>query len=164
MPLRYDRVPPLDRPRDGSPVARGAVEPRVRRIPRLAGVKALLERRGFAAILAARLMPGVPATGLYYAVGVSAVRRVEFIAAIAIGGRDLCDPRLDEPLGLARLRQRLGELDEERDGTVGWRGEHTGRSADGAERDAATASPTRVASCILVVTVWRTPRASPRLV
>ena len=43
-----------------------------------------------------------------------------------VRGRDLCDPRLDETLGLARLRQSLGELDEELDGTVGWRREHTG--------------------------------------
>jgi uncharacterized membrane protein YdjX (TVP38/TMEM64 family) len=66
-------------------VARGAVEPRVRRSPRLARVNALLERRGFAAILAARLMPGVPASGLYYAAGVSPVRRPAFTAAIASG-------------------------------------------------------------------------------
>jgi uncharacterized membrane protein YdjX (TVP38/TMEM64 family) len=66
-------------------VARGAVEPRVRRSRRLARVHALLERRGFAAILAARLMPGVPASGLYYAAGVSPVRRSEFTAAIAVG-------------------------------------------------------------------------------
>jgi uncharacterized membrane protein YdjX (TVP38/TMEM64 family) len=66
-------------------VARGTVEPRVRRSPRLARVHAVLERRGFAAILAARLMPGVPASGLYYAAGVSPVRRSAFTAAIAIG-------------------------------------------------------------------------------
>jgi uncharacterized membrane protein YdjX (TVP38/TMEM64 family) len=66
-------------------VARGAVEPRVRRSARLAGVSALLVRRGFAAILAARLMPGVPASGLCYAAGVSPVNRSSFTAAIAIG-------------------------------------------------------------------------------
>jgi uncharacterized membrane protein YdjX (TVP38/TMEM64 family) len=66
-------------------VARGTVEPRVRRSSRLARVSALLERRGFAAVLAARLMPGVPATGLYYAAGASPVRRPPFVAAIAIG-------------------------------------------------------------------------------
>jgi uncharacterized membrane protein YdjX (TVP38/TMEM64 family) len=65
--------------------ARGAVEPRVQRSRRLARVNALLERRGFAAILAARLMPGVPASGLYYAAGVSPVRRSAFAAAMAIG-------------------------------------------------------------------------------
>jgi len=66
-------------------LARGAVEPRVRRSPRLQRVNALLERRGLAAILAARLMPGVPASGLHYAAGVSSVRRSAFTAAIAIG-------------------------------------------------------------------------------
>ena len=66
-------------------VARGPVEPRVRGSRRLARVHALLEQRGFAAILAARLMPGVPATGLYYAAGVSPVRRSPFMAAITIG-------------------------------------------------------------------------------
>jgi uncharacterized membrane protein YdjX (TVP38/TMEM64 family) len=66
-------------------VARGAVEPRLRRSPRLQRVNALLERRGLAAILAARLMPGVPASGLHYAAGVSPVRRSAFTTAIAIG-------------------------------------------------------------------------------
>ena len=46
---------------------------------------ALLERRGFAAVLAARLMPGMPATGLHYAAGVSPVRARGFAGAIAIG-------------------------------------------------------------------------------
>jgi uncharacterized membrane protein YdjX (TVP38/TMEM64 family) len=66
-------------------VARGAVEPHIRRSPRLARLNAQLERRGFAAILAARLMPGAPASGLYYAAGVTSVRRSAFTAAIAIG-------------------------------------------------------------------------------
>jgi uncharacterized membrane protein YdjX (TVP38/TMEM64 family) len=48
-------------------------------------LQALLERRGFAAILAARLMPGVPASGLYYAAGLSPVRYGAFTAAITIG-------------------------------------------------------------------------------
>ena len=39
----------------------------------------------FAAILAARLMPGVPATGLHYAAGVSPVGTRAFAAAMAIG-------------------------------------------------------------------------------
>jgi uncharacterized membrane protein YdjX (TVP38/TMEM64 family) len=55
------------------------------RSPRLVRLQGLLERRGFAAILAARLMPGVPASGLYYAAGVSPVRYGAFTAAIAIG-------------------------------------------------------------------------------
>jgi uncharacterized membrane protein YdjX (TVP38/TMEM64 family) len=52
---------------------------------RLERVTALLERRGFAAVLAARLMPGVPASALHYAAGVSPVRGRAFAAAIAIG-------------------------------------------------------------------------------
>jgi uncharacterized membrane protein YdjX (TVP38/TMEM64 family) len=65
--------------------ARGVVERAVLRKPRLARVHALLDRRGFAAILAARLMPGVPAGGLHYAAGVSPVQAWSFAAAIAIG-------------------------------------------------------------------------------
>lgn len=53
--------------------------------PRFARLKALIERRGFAAVLAARLTPGVPATGLHYAAGVSPVRPRAFLAAMAIG-------------------------------------------------------------------------------
>jgi uncharacterized membrane protein YdjX (TVP38/TMEM64 family) len=55
------------------------------RSPRVARLQALLARRGFAAILAARLMPGVPASGLYYVAGVSPVRYGAFTAAITIG-------------------------------------------------------------------------------
>jgi uncharacterized membrane protein YdjX (TVP38/TMEM64 family) len=65
--------------------ARGAVEQLVARNARLAKIDALLERRGFGAVLAARLMPGVPATGLHYAAGVSPVGVRAFAAAIAIG-------------------------------------------------------------------------------
>jgi uncharacterized membrane protein YdjX (TVP38/TMEM64 family) len=65
--------------------ARQPVQILVRRKPRLARSQALLERRGFAAILAARLTPGVPATGLHYAAGVSTVRPRAFAGAIAIG-------------------------------------------------------------------------------
>jgi uncharacterized membrane protein YdjX (TVP38/TMEM64 family) len=67
-------------------IAAGGVAQRlVQRSPRLARVNEQLERRGFTAILAARLMPGVPATGLHYAAGASAVRYGAFTAAIAIG-------------------------------------------------------------------------------
>jgi uncharacterized membrane protein YdjX (TVP38/TMEM64 family) len=66
-------------------LARGPALRLVRRSTKLARAHARLERRGFAAVLAARLMPGVPASGLYYAAGVSPVRRGEFTAAIAIG-------------------------------------------------------------------------------
>src|SRR6188472_189540 len=66
-------------------VGRGPAGRLAERSPRLARLQALVERRGFAAVLAARLMPGVPATGLYYAAGVSPVRPRAFTAAIAIG-------------------------------------------------------------------------------
>jgi uncharacterized membrane protein YdjX (TVP38/TMEM64 family) len=57
----------------------------VRGSARLAHATALLERRGFAVVLAARLLPGVPATGLHYAAAVSPVRARAFVGAIAIG-------------------------------------------------------------------------------
>ena len=56
----------------------------VARSPRLARIDAHLERRGFAAILAARLTPGVPATGLYYVAGASRLRPGAFVAAMAV--------------------------------------------------------------------------------
>jgi uncharacterized membrane protein YdjX (TVP38/TMEM64 family) len=65
--------------------ARGPAARLVRRSAKLSRVHALLGERGFASILAARLMPGVPATGLYYAAGVSPVGHRSFVAAIAIG-------------------------------------------------------------------------------
>ena len=66
-------------------VARSSLEPLLRRTERLAKVRALLARRGFAAVLAARLMPGVPAGGLHYVAGVSPVSARAFAAAMAIG-------------------------------------------------------------------------------
>jgi uncharacterized membrane protein YdjX (TVP38/TMEM64 family) len=48
-------------------------------------VISLLERRGFVAMLAARLMSGVPATGLYYVAGVAAVGVPAFVAAMVLG-------------------------------------------------------------------------------
>ena len=69
-------------------VARTAAPGRTGRLlarsPRLARVDALLERRGFAAVLAARLTPGVPATGLHYVAGASRVRLGSFVAAMAV--------------------------------------------------------------------------------
>jgi uncharacterized membrane protein YdjX (TVP38/TMEM64 family) len=65
--------------------ARGPAERLIARSAKLASIDSLLERRGFAAILASRLMPGVPATALHYAAGVSQVRPRAFAAAIAIG-------------------------------------------------------------------------------
>jgi uncharacterized membrane protein YdjX (TVP38/TMEM64 family) len=64
---------------------RRAAERLVARSAKLASVDGLLGRHGFAALLAARLMPGVPATGLHYAAGVSQVRLRAFAAAMAIG-------------------------------------------------------------------------------
>jgi uncharacterized membrane protein YdjX (TVP38/TMEM64 family) len=66
-------------------LARERVESMVANRDRLSRLHGLLDRRGFQAILAARLMPGVPATGLHYAAGVSPVRVRGFTAAIAIG-------------------------------------------------------------------------------
>jgi uncharacterized membrane protein YdjX (TVP38/TMEM64 family) len=66
-------------------LGRGPARRLADRSPRLARLQALLERRGFAAVLAARLMPGVPASGLHYAAGLSPVRYGAFTAAIAIG-------------------------------------------------------------------------------
>src|SRR5947209_19464285 len=64
-------------------IARGAARQTVERLvrdkPRLARVFTLLEQRGFAVMLAARLTPGVPATGLHYAAGVSPVRIRAFL-------------------------------------------------------------------------------------
>jgi uncharacterized membrane protein YdjX (TVP38/TMEM64 family) len=62
----------------------GGTDRLVARSTRLAKIDALLDRRGFAAILAARLTPGVPATGLHYAAGASRVRAGAFIAAMAV--------------------------------------------------------------------------------
>jgi uncharacterized membrane protein YdjX (TVP38/TMEM64 family) len=64
--------------------ASGPAKRLVARSTRLAKVDALLERRGFAAILAARLTPGVPATGLHYVAGASRVRPGAFVAAMAV--------------------------------------------------------------------------------
>jgi uncharacterized membrane protein YdjX (TVP38/TMEM64 family) len=66
-------------------VARGAATRTMRRSAKLERVHTVLEQRGFAAVLAARMMPGVPATGLYYAAGISPVAPRAFTAAIAIG-------------------------------------------------------------------------------
>jgi uncharacterized membrane protein YdjX (TVP38/TMEM64 family) len=69
----------------GRTAARSQVREMVSRRPRWTRAQRLLERRGFQAVLAARLMPGMPATGLHYAAGVSPVRTGSFAAAIAIG-------------------------------------------------------------------------------
>jgi len=64
--------------------ARGEADRLIARSPRLTRIDVLLERRGFAAILAARLTPGVPACGLYYVAGASRVRPGAFVAAMAV--------------------------------------------------------------------------------
>ena len=65
--------------------ARTTVESLVGRRQKLARLTEVLERRGFAAVLAARLMPGVPAGLLHYVAGASPVRARPFAAALAIG-------------------------------------------------------------------------------
>jgi uncharacterized membrane protein YdjX (TVP38/TMEM64 family) len=65
--------------------ARDTVTRLVLRRARLARAHALLERRGFATMLAARLAPGVPAGWLHYCAGVAPVRPGAFAAAIGIG-------------------------------------------------------------------------------
>lgn len=64
---------------------RGTAERIVARHARLGRLHALLERRGFAAVLAARLMPGVPAAALHYAAGASPVRARAVALALALG-------------------------------------------------------------------------------
>jgi uncharacterized membrane protein YdjX (TVP38/TMEM64 family) len=64
---------------------RSQIEAGVLRRPRLQKLHAMLEERGFMAALAARLMPGVPATGLHYVAGVSPIRVPAFCGAMAIG-------------------------------------------------------------------------------
>lgn len=66
-------------------IARGPAERLLARSDKLERLNRLLEDRGFTAVLAARLMPGVPAGGLHYAAGVSKVRPVAFAGAIATG-------------------------------------------------------------------------------
>jgi uncharacterized membrane protein YdjX (TVP38/TMEM64 family) len=66
-------------------VADTQVEAMLLRRPRLRRIHGLLERRGFLATLAARLMPGIPATGLHYAAGVSPVTTRAFAGAMAVG-------------------------------------------------------------------------------
>jgi uncharacterized membrane protein YdjX (TVP38/TMEM64 family) len=79
---------------------------------RVAALSARLERRGLAAVLVARAAPGVPATLLHYAAGVSRVRPWHFAVGIALGsaprmfayaalGGSLHD--LGSPLGLAAI-------------------------------------------------------------
>ncbi len=54
--------------------------------PRLARVRERVEGRGFVAVLVARMAPGVPATALNYACGLTRIPLRTFAAAIALGG------------------------------------------------------------------------------
>src|SRR5918992_3943131 len=67
------------------------VEATLMRRAKLRKIHALLERRGFLTMLAARLMPGVPATGLHYVAGVAPVGVRAFAAAMTVGA--LCGRR-----------------------------------------------------------------------
>ncbi len=69
----------------GRTAARSQVEAMAERHAKWAKLHRLLERRGFHAVLAARLMPGMPVTALHYAAGASPVGARAFVAAIAIG-------------------------------------------------------------------------------
>ncbi len=53
--------------------------------PRLDRVDRLLDRRGFVAVLVARLIPIVPFTGLNYVAGLTAVRLRDFVAGTVLG-------------------------------------------------------------------------------
>jgi uncharacterized membrane protein YdjX (TVP38/TMEM64 family) len=66
-------------------VAREEIATVVLRRPRLRRIHDLLEHRGFLATLAARLTPGIPATGLHYVAGASPVETRAFAGAIAVG-------------------------------------------------------------------------------
>jgi uncharacterized membrane protein YdjX (TVP38/TMEM64 family) len=79
---------------------------------RVAALSRRLERSGLAAVLVARAAPGVPATLLHYAAGVSRVRPWHFVVGIAVGsaprmfayaalGGSLHD--LGSPMGLAAM-------------------------------------------------------------
>jgi uncharacterized membrane protein YdjX (TVP38/TMEM64 family) len=66
-------------------VAREPAQRGLRRLRRADRLMSLLKRRGFVAVLAARLMPGVPSTALHYAAGISPVKVTAFAAAIGLG-------------------------------------------------------------------------------
>jgi uncharacterized membrane protein YdjX (TVP38/TMEM64 family) len=54
--------------------------------PRLRAAQRRVERRGFLAVLSARMAPGVPTTLLNYACGVSRVRLRDFVWGSVLGG------------------------------------------------------------------------------
>lgn len=71
--------------------------------PRVTAVLQALARRGFTAVLLARVVPGVPRHPANYAFGLTAVGLVAFVAATALGTA----PRA---LGYAALGGTLGDL------------------------------------------------------
>jgi len=64
-------------------VGHGAVEELAG--PRLLGWQAWIERRGFVAVLYARIAPGVPYNFVNYAAGLTRVRARDFVGATALG-------------------------------------------------------------------------------
>ncbi|MFL5849432.1 MAG: VTT domain-containing protein [Solirubrobacteraceae bacterium] len=88
---------------------RTRLEATVIRRTKLRKVHALLERRGFLAMLAARLMPGVPATGLPYVAGVAPVG-VPALAAILIAGTSIAVGAVTAAVLVRRLRTRCRHL------------------------------------------------------
>ncbi len=96
-------------------LARESVRALVARSDRLRRLDSILEARGFAAVLAARVMPGMPVTGLHYVAGASGVRLAGFAAAIAVGALLRTAPYalLGEGLGsgsVASLGLALGSI------------------------------------------------------
>ena len=72
--------------------------------PRLQRLQERVERRGFLAVLCARMAPGVPATLLNYACGLARVRLRDFVAGSVLGGA----PRI---LSYTALGASGGQLD-----------------------------------------------------
>lgn len=63
----------------------GLHERRVLRSEKLRGIVARLDRGGVLAVAATRAAPGVPATGLHYALGATRIPLPRFVAGIALG-------------------------------------------------------------------------------
>lgn len=61
------------------------VERWVRRRERLGDLHRLIAKRGFASVLAARVMPGLPVAPVHYVSGVAPVSVIAFAAAMAVG-------------------------------------------------------------------------------
>jgi uncharacterized membrane protein YdjX (TVP38/TMEM64 family) len=63
----------------------GLHQRRVLRSAKLRGIVERLDRGGILAVAATRAAPGVPATGLHYALGATRIRLPRFVAGIALG-------------------------------------------------------------------------------